>query len=53
MTQPTFTTPLEQELYEALDGLVEEAIHAWEYGETYPDIAKAIAALTKARELRR
>jgi hypothetical protein len=36
-------------LYDALEGLVGEAVAVWGYGETYPAVAKAILALAKAR----
>lgn len=36
------------ELLEALRELVEEATAVWDYGEDYPQIEKAIAAIAKA-----
>lgn len=36
-------------LYAALDALIQEAIHVWEYDADYLDIAEGIAALKQAR----
>ena len=42
-----------KELLEALKALVEEATSVWEYGEDYPQIEIAIAAIAKAEQAER